>query len=53
LPGDRIVGVRKPGEGVVIHTIDCAELEKAQSMEDWLDVPGARTPPKSGHRWRA
>jgi len=38
LPGDRIVGVRNPGEGVVIHTIDCAELEKAQSMEDWLDV---------------
>jgi guanosine-3',5'-bis(diphosphate) 3'-pyrophosphohydrolase len=37
LPGDRIVGVRKPGEGVVIHTIDCDELEKAQ-MADWLDV---------------
>ncbi|HEX3674835.1 MAG TPA: bifunctional (p)ppGpp synthetase/guanosine-3',5'-bis(diphosphate) 3'-pyrophosphohydrolase [Rhizomicrobium sp.] len=37
LPGDRIVGVRKPGEVVVIHTIDCAELEKAQ-MEDWIDV---------------
>jgi guanosine-3',5'-bis(diphosphate) 3'-pyrophosphohydrolase len=37
LPGDRIVGVRKTGEGVVIHTIDCAELETAQ-MEDWLDV---------------
>jgi GTP diphosphokinase / guanosine-3',5'-bis(diphosphate) 3'-diphosphatase len=37
LPGDRIVGVRKPGEGVVIHTIDCSELEKAQ-MADWLDV---------------
>jgi GTP pyrophosphokinase len=28
-----------PGEGAVIHTIDCAELEKAQSgMDDWLDV---------------
>src|SRR5262249_18707243 len=39
LPGDRIVGVIVPGEGPVIHTIDCAELEKAQSqMEDWLDV---------------
>jgi GTP pyrophosphokinase len=39
LPGDRIVGLMVPGEGVVIHTIDCAELEKAQnSMEDWLDV---------------
>jgi GTP pyrophosphokinase len=39
LPGDRIVGLMVPGEGVIIHTIDCAELEKAQnSMEDWLDV---------------
>jgi GTP diphosphokinase / guanosine-3',5'-bis(diphosphate) 3'-diphosphatase len=39
LPGDRIVGLMVPGEGAVIHTIDCAELEKAQSsMDDWLDV---------------
>ena len=39
LPGDRIVGLMVPGQGVVIHTIDCAELEKAQSsMDDWLDV---------------
>ncbi|MBI1330021.1 MAG: RelA/SpoT family protein [Alphaproteobacteria bacterium] len=38
LPGDRIVGLMTPGEGVVIHTIDCGELEKAQDMADWLDV---------------
>jgi GTP pyrophosphokinase len=39
LPGDRIVGLMVPGEGAVIHTIDCAELERAQtSMDDWLDV---------------
>jgi GTP pyrophosphokinase len=39
LPGDRIVGLMVPGEGVIIHTIDCAELERAQnSMDDWLDV---------------
>ena len=39
LPGDRIVGIMVPGEGVVIHTIDCGELEKAQAaMADWLDV---------------
>jgi GTP pyrophosphokinase len=39
LPGDRIVGLMVPGEGVVIHTIDCEELESAQtSMADWLDV---------------
>ncbi|MDE3115033.1 MAG: bifunctional (p)ppGpp synthetase/guanosine-3',5'-bis(diphosphate) 3'-pyrophosphohydrolase [Pseudomonadota bacterium] len=39
LPGDRIVGLMVPGRGVMIHTIDCAELEKAQSdVADWLDV---------------
>jgi GTP pyrophosphokinase len=39
LPGDRIVGLMVPGEGVVVHTIDCDELERAQSsMEDWFDV---------------
>ncbi len=38
LPGDRIVGLREPGEGIMIHTIDCAELDQAQGMEDWLDV---------------
>lgn len=43
LPGDRIVGLRTPGEGVVIHTIDCAELERAQDrMGDWLDVSWGR-----------
>ena len=39
LPGDRIVGLMVPGEGAVIHTVDCEELERAQTgMEDWLDV---------------
>ena len=39
LPGDRIVGLMVPGEGVVIHTVDCDELERAQTgMDDWLDV---------------
>ncbi len=38
LPGDRIVGLKSPGEGLVIHTIDCAELDKAHDMKDWLDV---------------
>jgi GTP pyrophosphokinase len=43
LPGDRIVGLVTPGEGVVVHTIDCAELEKAQGdMHDWLDVSWGR-----------
>ncbi len=39
LPGDRIVGLMIPGQGAVIHTIDCEEVERAQtSMADWLDV---------------
>ena len=39
LPGDRIVGLRVPGEGIVIHTVDCEELERAEAdMEEWLDV---------------
>jgi GTP pyrophosphokinase len=39
LPGDRIVGLMTPGQGATIHTIDCAELEKAQSsVDEWLDV---------------
>jgi GTP pyrophosphokinase len=37
-PGDRIVGLNTPGEGLVIHTIDCGELDKATDMDDWLDV---------------
>jgi GTP diphosphokinase / guanosine-3',5'-bis(diphosphate) 3'-diphosphatase len=39
LPGDRIVGLMVPGEGIVVHTIDCEELERVQAnMADWLDV---------------
>jgi len=38
LPGDRIVGLMTPEIGTVIHTIDCAELDKAHNMDDWLDV---------------
>jgi GTP diphosphokinase / guanosine-3',5'-bis(diphosphate) 3'-diphosphatase len=39
LPGDRIVGITTPGKGVVIHTIDCDQLERHQDEHDrWLDV---------------
>jgi len=49
LPGDRIVGLMVPGEGVVIHTIDCGELEKAQAaMADWLDVKWDANAAESG-----
>jgi GTP pyrophosphokinase len=48
LPGDRIVGLRTPGEGIVIHTIDCAELDKAHNMDDWLDVTWGRGAAETG-----
>src|SRR5215471_5216852 len=39
IPGDRIIGLMVPSEGVVIHTIDCEVLDRHQdSMADWIDV---------------
>ncbi len=39
IPGDRIIGLMVPGEGCIVHTIDCEVLEKYQdSMADWIDV---------------
>jgi GTP pyrophosphokinase len=49
LPGDRIVGIRSPGEGITVHTIDCAELDKVQNMEDWLDVGWGQGAADSGN----
>jgi guanosine-3',5'-bis(diphosphate) 3'-pyrophosphohydrolase len=48
LPGDRIVGIMTPEVGTVIHTIDCAELDKAQDMQDWLDVAWGRGAAEDG-----
>ena len=36
VPGDRIVGIVEPGEGVVVHTIDCSVLEHRDGR--WLDI---------------
>lgn len=39
LPGDRIVGLMEPGQGVVVHTIDCDRLAEAQDEPDrWIDL---------------
>jgi guanosine-3',5'-bis(diphosphate) 3'-pyrophosphohydrolase len=39
IPGDPIIGVIKSGQGLVIHTHDCATLRKGRSSADkWLDV---------------
>ncbi|WP_435417006.1 bifunctional (p)ppGpp synthetase/guanosine-3',5'-bis(diphosphate) 3'-pyrophosphohydrolase [Parerythrobacter aurantius] len=37
VPGDRIVGTRKPGEGVEVHTIDCLTLASGIDR-DWIDL---------------
>jgi GTP pyrophosphokinase len=37
VPGDRIVGLRRPGEPIEVHTIDCLVLETGQDA-DWVDL---------------
>jgi guanosine-3',5'-bis(diphosphate) 3'-pyrophosphohydrolase len=42
VPGDRIVGLRRPDAGIEVHAIDCkvlAELaERSDNETDWVDV---------------
>lgn len=43
VPGDRIVGLRKKGERVEVHAIDCLQLANGIDS-DWLDLQwGARS----------
>ena len=43
VPGDRIVGIRQPGLGVEVHSIDCLQLASGVDA-DWLDLSwGERT----------
>ena len=37
VPGDRIVGLKRPGEGVEVHSIDCFELASGVDA-DWVDL---------------
>ena len=37
VPGDRIVGLRRKGEAVLVHSIDCLELANGIDS-DWLDL---------------
>ncbi len=41
VPGDRIVGLRRPGEGVEVHTIDCLNLVNGVDS-DWVDLSWGR-----------
>jgi len=42
VPGDRIVGLRRPDAGIEVHAIDCSVLtdlaERSDSETDWVDV---------------
>jgi RelA/SpoT family (p)ppGpp synthetase len=48
VPGDRIVGLRRPDAGIEVHSIDCAVLgdlaDRSDEETDWVDVAwGERT----------
>ena len=42
VPGDRIVGLRRPDAGIEVHAIDCPVLgglaERTESETDWVDI---------------
>jgi GTP diphosphokinase / guanosine-3',5'-bis(diphosphate) 3'-diphosphatase len=42
VPGDRIVGLRRPDAGIEVHAIDCPVLtelaERSEDETDWVDV---------------
>ncbi|MCA8882542.1 MAG: bifunctional (p)ppGpp synthetase/guanosine-3',5'-bis(diphosphate) 3'-pyrophosphohydrolase [Rhodobacteraceae bacterium] len=39
VPGERIVGITRPGKGVVVHAIDCPSLEEFENdMDRWIDL---------------
>lgn len=43
VPGDRIIGLPYPGNGIIIHTIDCDELAgKEDQIDDWIDLAWRR-----------
>ena len=37
VPGDRIVGLRRPNEGIEVHKIDCTTLKDSDDA-DWVDL---------------
>lgn len=48
VPGDRIVGLRRPDAGIEVHAIDCVVLtelaDRSDNETDWVDVSwGERT----------
>ncbi|WP_151953916.1 RelA/SpoT family protein [Sphingomonas sp. EC-HK361] len=48
VPGDRIVGLRRPDAGIEVHRIDCPTLaglaDRSEAETDWIDVQwGSKT----------
>jgi GTP diphosphokinase / guanosine-3',5'-bis(diphosphate) 3'-diphosphatase len=44
IPGDRIIGVQTPGKGIVVHTIDCEQLEALEKGDnEWVDLDWTQT----------
>ena len=37
VPGDRIIGVRRPGHGIAVHAIACPTLQAVEDV-DWIDL---------------
>lgn len=37
VPGDRIIGLRRPGEPIAVHQIDCSKLADTAD-DDWIDL---------------
>jgi RelA/SpoT family (p)ppGpp synthetase len=53
LPGERIVGIPKRGQGVEIHAIDCAALVALEDQAHaWLDLRWAQGASKAPHAAR-
>jgi RelA/SpoT family (p)ppGpp synthetase len=38
IPGERIVGIAVRGKGVLIHAIDCVELDAFEDSDRWIDL---------------
>ena len=53
IPGERIVGIAVRGKGVMIHAIDCAELDAFEHSSDrWIDLRWAEGTARPDHTAR-
>ena len=52
IPGERIVGIAVRGKGVMIHAIDCAELDAFEDSDRWLDLRWADGGGRADHTAR-